>query len=123
MKKTVTAEQVIRALAKDPQLLADVKAKLGLVAKTHAGFATQSIEHDFGQRNEGWSIFLTKDEATAWQREMNGGGWSYEGPYGIEMTGEVYAAATVARRIPGKSNSLPRGTLITMSMVTLPKAE
>jgi hypothetical protein len=118
----VTAEDVIRALRKDPQLLADVRAKLGAELPPVAWGLTM-VEHEFGQRDEGWSIFPTKEAALAYQKEHEGGipeqYWTYDGPTVVRISHPVAELLIKEGRLSGKSRRLPRDEVITMGHLSV----
>ena len=121
-----TADDVIRALQKEPELLAEVRDKL-LYGGQPGGRVTlwglTMIEHEFGQRDEGWTLFISKDQALEYQKQHTEGCWSYEGPSPAEVTHEVAQLVIQHLTLHGaKGRSLPKG-LIDISMVNVPKGQ
>lgn len=121
-KRDITAADVIKALEKRPDLLESVKAQLAEPQVNQVAWTLLSVEHEFGQRDEGWSLFPTQEAARVWKEEHEGGTvgqyFTYEGPKAFEVTAEVWKLLKEKGRLNSKSNSLPKkGTVITMGLI------
>jgi len=121
----VTADQVVKALEKDPELLKEVKSKLN--PEPRVAFAVLMVEHEFGQRDEGYTLWPTEEAAKAHKQRNEGPGapgqyFSYEGPYAYAVTPEVWEAIQEKGRVSSRKNHLPgRNTVITPEMVHMPE--
>ena len=120
-KSKVTAERVLEALEKNPELLKEVKERLNPEPRT--AFAVLMVEHEFGQRDEGWTLHPTYEEAMAHKKEMEGPGapgqyFSYEGPRAFPVDVKVWALLEEEGSLSSKSNHWhPEGELVTLEHV------
>lgn len=122
-----TADQVIKALEKDPNLMSEVRKKLEANIYYRA-WAVLMVEHDWGQRDEGWTLWLTKEGAEAHKKECEGPVqyFSYEGPLMFLIDGDVKAAIENSERgfVASKSKHFPaRDTIITLEMIHVPHSK
>lgn len=125
-----TADQVIKALEKDPELMSEVRKKLDQNTYYHA-WAVLMVEHEWGQRDEGWSLWLTEEEALAHKKKCEGPGapgqyFSYEGPRMYLVDANVKAAIKNSKRgcVASKGKHFPaRDTIITLELIHVPSSE
>lgn len=123
-KKLEAADRVIETLKRDPELLEAVKIRLHVAeGTTFVCYVLLMVEHEFGQRDEGWTLYRTKEAAEAAKEKEEGPGapgqyFSYEGPTPFEVEYPVWARLGYSGPLHSKSNHLPnRGTVITMDML------
>lgn len=121
------ADRVLEALAKKPELLAEIKARMAPVdpRATYAAWAVLMIEHEWGQRDEGWTLFPDKDLAEAHKKEREGkatgapGQWFEYTLTQVQVNTEVWTLMqTSSRPLYSTGNHLPgRATVVTADMV------
>jgi hypothetical protein len=113
--KTVQAEH-------NRQLL--VAAKKALQGP-HMTWAVLMIEHEFGQRDEGWTLFATLDAAKDWRAEKNKGSsgapgqyFSYETPIPMTVDHAVWTRLSTEGELHSRGNKLPaKGTVVSMELI------
>lgn len=91
--RKVTADDVLKALEKRPDLLREVQERLSPEPRT--AWVLTLVEHEFGQRDEGSILFIDRDDALAYKAERTGRGapgqfFTYDGPEAVQVTPEVY---------------------------------
>jgi hypothetical protein len=88
-------------------------------------YAVVMVEHEFGQRDEGWTLHITKDDAKSWQKQANSRGagapgqyFSYEGPIQVNVTEAVWRLLKEKGRLASKANRRPRdGAIVNITEV------
>lgn len=166
MKRKITADDVVNALKKDPELLAEVKARLDFDPEINSGgfgalhyasatehcaggrndtadweqvncpdcmrsyprprtaWAVLMVEHEFGQRDEGWTLWASQEEAQAHKDKCQGPGapgqyFSYEGPRAYTVAPDVWAKLQKQERLSSQGRSFPKqGTTITKEHIS-----
>jgi len=90
-------------------------------------FLVLMVEHEWGQRDEGWRMFPSQAQALEYKKENEGPGapgqyFSYEGPYIYHVTAEVW---DLLHMHPGSTfgegrHLPPEGHLITVEDIRVP---
>lgn len=135
------ADKVMAALERKPDLLAEIKSRLGytppppgildedpiikdLLGASFQAWAVLMVEHEFGQRDEGYTLFLTVNLAKAYKAKCEaipgvpGQGWSYH-LHQVLVDVHVYRRLQLGERPVSVRNSLPAtGTVITSYLVS-----
>lgn len=130
------ADRILAALEGKPELREEIRRRLqetppqakGEDSTTsdscHVAWAVLMVEHEFGQRDEGYTLFLTKEKAAAYADEegstghcSTGQGFSYH-VHPVTVASWVFQFIQGGGRPYSVSNHLPQpGTIITRAMV------
>lgn len=129
------ADRLVAALRRKPELLQEVLQQLtpgdGIrvpvgdddVLGVHVAFAVLMVEHEFGQRDEGWTLHATRDEALAWKKKQEGppGSPGQAFTYHVssfEVTSKVWRLLKSVGLLYSKNNRLPfPDTIITATLL------
>lgn len=108
------ADRIVKALQEHPELLRDVLRKLqdGCANQTHTCWYVQKVEHEFGQRDDGWTLWGSKAEADKFQKSKETEGraeqyWTYETPKPITVDAEVGELLLTLPKLHGRGNHPP----------------
>lgn len=111
------ADRIVDALKEHPELLREVRRKLQEdsspdLNRNVSVWYVQCVEHEFGQRDDGWSLFYDHDSAFEYAKGQGTPGrreqyWSYEDPKPIAATMEVALLILKHKRLCGKGNRPP----------------
>jgi len=113
------------------QTLKDEHDRLALAAAKkvlegpHMAWSVLMIEHEFGQRDEGWALFMSREDAEAYRVEQSKGSHGAPGQYfeygtPVPQTVEhgVWLRLVVERQLQSKNNPRPRkGAVITLEQI------
>ena len=121
------AARIVEALKGHPELHSELQRQLTDVDAPLAAYAVQCTEHEFGQRDDGWSLHASEENARAWVKIRMGSNprsreqfWSYSSPYMVTVTREVWEALDGPGWISGRGNGgPPRGGNVTLGMLRL----
>ncbi len=123
------AARIVEALKARPELHAEVERQLVEGATPKTAFAVLMIEHEFGQRDEGYVIFPTWEAAEKAVSEGNKRGagapgqfFEHTGPHTVLIKHEVYALLMKHGRLASQSNGLPPKGLVLGLRAFHPKA-
>ncbi len=75
------ADRILDALGRNPELKAEIRSRLATEAfteimstakpTTFTAWAVLAVEHEFGQRDEGWMLFASKTDAQTYLGQRN----------------------------------------------------
>lgn len=128
------ADRLVAALRRKPELLQEVLRQLAPgedesvddeddVLGAHVAFAVLMVEHEFGQRDEGWSLHATRGDALAWKQKQealpgaSGQAFTYH-VSSLGVTAKVWRLLNSLGWLYSKNNHLPSpDTIITTALL------